>query len=80
MLAHLQEPFAEDDTLGSSAREAVDELHRIVYSPAEAAQVLGCSRQTIYELIRRGEIHAFKVGSLTKLRVSQVHALVGESA
>ena len=47
------------------------------FSPAEAATVLGVTRQTIYNLIAHGELHRFKVGSSTKLNAAEVLALVG---
>jgi excisionase family DNA binding protein len=50
---------------------------RIAYSPAQAAAELGCSRQTIHALIKRGELRRFKVGRLTKIPAADVHALVG---
>ena len=51
--------------------------HRIADSPAEAAALLGVTRQTVHNLIRRGELRAFKVGRLTKIPRSDVLALVG---
>jgi excisionase family DNA binding protein len=64
MLAHLQQTKS-------------DAVPRIAYSPAEAAAVLGCTRQTIYNLIDRGELTRYKIGRSTKLSVVEVHALVG---
>lgn len=37
-------------------------LPRIAYRPAEAAEVLGCSRQHIYNLMWAGELPSFKRG------------------
>jgi excisionase family DNA binding protein len=50
---------------------------RIVYSPAEAADVLGVTRQTVYALIKRGQLRRFKVGRSTRIPTNDVHALVG---
>ena len=52
-------------------------VQRVAYSPAEAAEVLGCTRQTIYNLINRGELRRYKIGRSTKLNAAEVHALVG---
>jgi excisionase family DNA binding protein len=52
-------------------------VDRIAYSPAEAAAVLGCTRQTIYNLIDRGELTRYKIGRSAKLNAAEVHALVG---
>jgi excisionase family DNA binding protein len=49
----------------------------IAYSPQEAADLFGCSRQTIHALINRGELRRFKVGRLTRIPAADVHALVG---
>lgn len=53
----------------------VKERHAL--SPAEAAEVLGVTRQTIYNLIARGELRAHKIGRLTKLNAREVFALIG---
>jgi excisionase family DNA binding protein len=39
------------------------EPERLAYSVDEAAQVLGVARETIYELIRSGELRSRKAGS-----------------
>ena len=39
---------------------------RLTYSPTEAAEVLGVSRPTVYQLMKRADFTAaFKVGSRT---------------
>ncbi len=60
--------------LAPAARAAVE---RLAYSPSEAAQALGCTRQTVHALINRGQLRRFKVGTLTKIPVGDVLALVG---
>ncbi len=50
---------------------------RLVYSPAEAADALGCTRQTIYALISRGELRRMAVGRLCKIPAADVHRLAG---
>lgn len=52
-------------------------IHLLAYSPTEAADALGCTRQTIFALINRGELRRFKVGRLTKIPAADVHSLVG---
>lgn len=51
--------------------------HPVAYSPAEAAEVLGVTRQTIYNLIDRGELRRFKVGRLTRIPRADVLGLIG---
>jgi excisionase family DNA binding protein len=48
-----------------------------VVSPLEAATALGCSTRTIRELIRSGELPAFRLGSRHwSIRVSELEAFV----
>ncbi len=49
----------------------------IAYSPAQAAEALGVTRQTVHNLINRGELRRFKVGAATRIPIADVHALVG---
>ncbi len=51
--------------------------HRVVYSPTEAAEALGVTRQTIYALIDRGELRRFKVGRCARIPAADVLGLVG---
>ena len=40
-------------------------MDKLTYSPTETAQVLGVSRPTVYQLMKRADFPAFKVGSRT---------------
>lgn len=59
---------------------------KLAYSTAEAAEVLGVSRPTVYTLMRRTGFPAFKVGSRTLISAEGLRAWVqaqaerGESA
>lgn len=46
-------------------------------SPAQAAAYLGVCRQTIYALQRQGAITFHKVGRSTRIRISDLDALIG---
>lgn len=50
---------------------------RVAVSPAEAAEMYGVSRQTIYALIDRGELRRFHVGRCARIPVDDVLALIG---
>jgi excisionase family DNA binding protein len=65
-------PVADD--LAPAARDAIE---RIAYSPAEAAEALGVTRQHVYHLIERGELRRFHVGRCARIPVADVLALVG---
>lgn len=40
---------------------------QLLYSPDEAAPLLGIGKSTLFELIARGEIESFKIGKLRKI-------------
>ena len=52
------------------------QLQPLAVSPQQAAQLCGCSRQHIYNLIGRGELRAAKLGGLTRIRVADLEALL----
>lgn len=51
----------------------------LALSPAETADLLGITRQTVYNLIDRGQLRRYKVGRLTRIPTSDVLALIGMS-
>lgn len=67
-------PDAAPTRAEAPTRPTVD---RLAYSPIEAAEALGVTRQTIYALIERNQLRRFKVGRLTRIPADDVHALVG---
>ncbi len=52
-------------------------VERVALSPDEAAAVLGVTRQTIYNLISRGQLTRYKIGRSAKLNADEVRSLVG---
>ena len=52
-------------------------VHPIAYSPQQAADALGVTRQTINNLMNRGDLRRYKVGRSTRIPKADVHALVG---
>jgi excisionase family DNA binding protein len=60
--------------------ESIDATPLLAYSPQGAADALGVTRQTVHNLINRGDLRRFKVGRLTRIPVADVHALVGLDA
>lgn len=51
---------------------------RLAYSPAEAAEALGVCRQTIHNLIVRGEIRSVKIGRSRRIPAAELVRLLGE--
>lgn len=51
-------------------------MDKLTYSPTETAQVLGVSRPTVYQLIKRADFPAFKVGSRTLISAEGLRAWV----
>ena len=50
--------------------------NKLTYSPTETAQVLGVSRPTVYQLMKRADFPAFKVGSRTLVSAEGLRAWV----
>lgn len=53
-------------------------VERRAYSPQEAADALGCSRQFVYKLIAEGKLARVKLGRKTLIRVEEVDRLLEE--
>jgi excisionase family DNA binding protein len=49
---------------------------RLVYSPAEAAAMLGCSRQHVYNLMASGQLPSLKLGRARRIRHEDLVAMV----
>lgn len=62
--------------LAPGTADAVDRLNRLAVSPAEAAQMTGLSRATIYNLIERGELRRSKIGRSTRIPVADLLTLI----
>ena len=44
------------------------QVDRLLYKPAEAAEVLAISRSTLYELMDAGEVQYIKLGRCRRIR------------
>lgn len=53
-----------------------DQLGRLAYSVAEAAQVLGVGKTTLYALMERGELPFSKIGSRRLIRSVALEELI----
>jgi len=51
--------------------------NRAAYRPSELAQHWQCSERHIYNLIRRGEVRAFKVGGNLRISAEEVARIEG---
>jgi excisionase family DNA binding protein len=51
---------------------------QMTYRPADAARVLGVSRETIFKLIRQRQLKAFKVGAATVIRHEELRRYLDE--
>lgn len=51
----------------------------LALSPAAAAEALGICRASIYNLIKRGELRAVKIGRSTRIPVAELERLIGGS-
>lgn len=50
----------------------VIQLKTIAYTPDEVAKLFKISKHTVYELIKRGELHAFRVGNKMRIEHSEI--------
>ncbi len=68
----------------SPARETnvgrVDKIARVLISDVEVAEILGCSRTTIWRRVADGTLpHPVKLGGLSRFVLSEINAII-ESA
>ena len=47
-------------------------LPRLLYTPAEAASVLGIGRSKLYELLRSGELPSIHIGTARRIEATAV--------
>lgn len=53
-------------------------IARLAWSPAEAAQRLGISRDTVYELCASGHLRSFKAGRLRRITEAALQDYLAE--
>lgn len=53
---------------------------KLAYSPAEAAALLGCTRQHIYTLMARGDLPSKKLGGARRITRAAILRLLGEES
>jgi excisionase family DNA binding protein len=51
-------------------------VDKLLYTPVEAAQALGVSRSTVYELIAAGVLPSVQIGSCRRVPVEGLHRYV----
>ena len=54
-------------------------MEKIYFSPAEVAEILGVTRETIYNGIKSGEIPSYKIGRLRRISTEQIHLALTRS-
>ena len=47
-------------------------MEKIYFSPAEVAEILGVTRETIYNGIKSGDIPSYKIGRLRRISNEQI--------
>ncbi len=48
-------------------------------SPAEVAEILGVTRETIYNVIKSGDLKSYKIGRLRRISTSQIQDALSTS-
>jgi excisionase family DNA binding protein len=56
------------------------QVPRIVYTPDEAGQALGVSRQSIYNLMYRGELLSVQIGRSRRIPASEIERLAAHGS
>ncbi len=49
------------------------------HSPAEVAEILGVTRETIYNVIKSGDLKSYKIGRLRRISTSQIQDALSTS-
>ncbi len=49
---------------------------KVLLSPDQAAEALGCGRTQVYSLISDGRLRSVKIGRLRRIPVSELHRYV----
>ena len=49
---------------------------KVLLTPEETAEALGCGRSQVYALISEGHLRSVKIGRLRRIPVSEVHRYV----
>ena len=55
-------------------------MDKTFFSPAEVAELLGVTRETIYNGIKSGDIPSYKIGRLRRISGDQIHKALTRSA
>jgi excisionase family DNA binding protein len=67
------------DPVGQSANPIARQLERLAYSPDEAAELLGISRELVHDLLRTGQLGSVKAGRRRLIAKQHLEAfLAGE--
>lgn len=45
--------------------------------PKKAAELLGCSRATVYQLLRSGELSSYRLGRARRVTLASIEHLIG---
>ncbi len=53
-------------------------IARLAYRPDEAAAALGCSRDTVFRLLSRGELKGYRVGAARFISAGELTRFVAE--
>lgn len=69
---------SEQQMLPTHSPRRPDSDKALLIAISGGAALLGVSRSTVYNLIKRGELDLIKVGSASRLRVAQLRAMAGE--
>lgn len=61
---------------GERSAPQQDSMPKLLLRVEEAAQLLSLSRNTVYELLQRGDLSSFKIGGCRRIPLAALHAFV----
>ncbi len=64
--------MAEKIQAGPGGRQAQGSIKRVLYRPLEAAEAMGTSKTTIYDMVARGELSAVRIGKSIRIPVAGI--------
>lgn len=50
----------------------MEEIPKRSYKPREAAEMLGCSLENVYRLIKSGKLEAYRIGGRVNMRITDI--------
>jgi excisionase family DNA binding protein len=57
----------------SASSKGITTMERLLFTPIEAARILGIGRSKLYELLASGQLHSVQIGSCRRVPAQALH-------